>query len=65
MSTELAVRPSCPQHGPMSPKPPGTPEHAFCGVWYTCTGPRCWYSELIPSPGLLAQLAEQRARTTA
>lgn len=58
--TALDIRPSCPQHGPMSPKAPGSPESAFCGVWYACTGLRCWRAHLLPSSGLLAQLDQQR-----
>jgi hypothetical protein len=60
MGTELAVRPACPEHGPMSPRPPGTREQAFCGVWYRCAAFRCQYTHLLCSPGLLAQLDQQR-----
>lgn len=34
-----------------------TPEQRFCGIWYDC--PHCHFSKLIPSKGLLAQLAAQ------
>jgi hypothetical protein len=53
------VAPTCQQHGPMVQQEPGTPEQAFCGVWYRCT--RCALTMLLQSEALTAQLAEQRA----
>lgn len=35
-------------------------EANWCGVWYRCT--KCTSSALVRSPGLEAQLAEQRKR---
>jgi hypothetical protein len=51
--------PACTQHGPMVQQEPGTPEQAFCGVWYRCT--RCALAMMLQSEALTAQLAEQRA----
>jgi hypothetical protein len=44
----------------MELRPNYTPEQAFCGTWYQCTGQRCLNSVLMPSPGLLTQLDQQR-----
>jgi hypothetical protein len=56
----LMVLPQCPTegHGQMELRAPGTPEQAFCGVWYSCN--RCHGGVLFMSEGLQAQLAEQR-----
>lgn len=49
-------------HGPMVQRPPHTREQEFCGTWFECAPrfPPCRNSVLIPSPGLLEQLEEQR-----
>lgn len=49
--------PRCPQHGPMTPRPAGTSEQAWCGDWYACTG--CERSALLPSSDLTDHLARQ------
>ena len=64
-STALETLPACRIHGRMTVRPGQTPEQAFCGTWYVCTGLNCRNAHLIPSPGLLAQLDEQRARLAA
>ena len=46
------VLPQCEQHGQMEIQPAGTPEQAWCGVWYRCT--RCTNAALFPSAALKA-----------
>lgn len=59
----LMVLPSCPahpEHGQMLLREPGTPEQAWCGVWYWC--PLCKSGELFPSPELIAHNTKSLAR---
>lgn len=44
------VLPACDQHGQMAHQPPGTPEQAWCGVWYRCQ--RCTNTVLLPSAAI-------------
>lgn len=63
----MTATPTCEKHGPMVTRPPTTKEQAFCGTWYACGhveyGHTCRATALIPSSGLLDQLAEQRRAT--
>lgn len=49
-STAVAVLPECPTHGQMELQQPGTPEQAWCGVWYRCR--HCTTSVLLPSANI-------------
>jgi hypothetical protein len=55
-----ALRPQCPHHGAMEPRPGHTAEQRWCGTWYACPAPRCATVTLLPSPALTAQLAHQQ-----
>jgi len=51
----------CPTHGAtMGPSNAGTPEQAYCGQWFRCE--RCTTSVLIPSAGLVADLARMGSK---
>lgn len=44
------VLPACDQHGQMELQKPGTPEQAYCGIWYRCA--RCTNTVLLPSAAI-------------
>ena len=44
------VLPACDLHGQMEHQTPGTPEQAYCGVWYRCS--HCTNTVLLPSAAI-------------
>jgi hypothetical protein len=68
MSTDDQI-PRCPQHGELvrRPREQMSPEQAWCGEWWDCRNRalgsvgHCGVTVCVPSPALVAQLAEQRA----
>ncbi|MFY1595555.1 hypothetical protein [Micromonospora sp. WMMD737] len=66
-TTDLATLPTCNTHGQMTLRPADrqSAEQRWCGTWYDCAAHRCLTSVLLPSPALMAQLAEQATRAGA
>lgn len=54
---DLMTIPECAQHGQMHIQPAGTPEQAWCGVWYRCQ--HCTNTVLLPSADLEGQRPQE------
>ena len=53
MNNKLMELPKCPNCGtPMTYRPAGAKEQAYCGTWYDCHEPNCKCSTLLPSAEL-------------